>query len=176
MKVKIGKYHKVSVKRKISVEIEPFDTWGLDHTLSYIIYPALLQLKATKHGVPGEFAMVGGEDYLEQLSFDFYKESHSDSFNEKIKEWDEVLDKMIWSFQQILTDDWESLYYHGDQTIDWIPNKDKFLDPVTGKMEESYTMKHKEDYFFDAEGMKVHQKRIQEGLELFGKYYQALWD
>lgn len=175
MKVKIGKYPKSSPPR-VSVEIENFDTWGLDHTLAYIIYPALLQLKDTKHGVPGDFAMVGGEDYLDQLCFDFYQETHAESFDEKIKEWDLVLDKMIWSFQQILMDDWNDKYYHGDQTIEWIPHDHKVFNPMTGKMEETFTMKHKPDYFFDAEGMKEHEKRIQEGLELFGKYYQALWD
>jgi hypothetical protein len=176
MKVKIGKYPKVSPKRRISVEIEKFDTWGLDHTLSYIIYPALLQLKATKNGVPAEFAEVGGEDYIDQLSFDFYMETHNESFDEKIKEWDLILDKMIWSFQQILMDEYSEKYHHGDQNIDWIKNDDKFLNPLTGKMEETYTMKHKPSYFFDAEGLKKHEERIQEGLDLFGKYFQHLWD
>lgn len=175
MKVKIGKFLKTK-PQQISIEIDKHDTWGLDHTLAYIIYPALLQLKVAKHGVPGEFAMVGGEDYLEQRCFDFYQETHADAFDEKIKEWDLVLDKMIWSFQQILMDDWQDKYYHGDQTIDWVPNEDKFLNPITGKLEETYTMKHKEGYWSDTEGLRMHQERIEEGLRLFGKYYQALWD
>ena len=29
---------------------------------------------------------------------------------------------------------------------------------------------------FDDEGYKKHQERITNGLKLFGKYYQALWD
>lgn len=175
MKVKIGKFPKIK-PQNITIEIDKHDTWGLDHTLAYIIYPALLQLKETKHGVPGEFAMVGGEDYLDQLSFDFYQETHSESFDEKIKEWDLVLDKMIWSFQQILIDDYSDKYYHGDQTIDWVKTDQKFLNPLNGKMEETYTIKHKEDYWSDTEGMRLHEERIKEGLELFGKYYRALWD
>ncbi len=50
MKVKVGKYPKNN-RRKINVEIDYYDTWSLDHTLAMIIYPALLQLKATKHGI-----------------------------------------------------------------------------------------------------------------------------
>jgi hypothetical protein len=62
MKVNIGKFPKKSTgKRKINIEIENQDTWNLDHTLALIIYPALLQLKATKQGVPSEFGDVGGD-------------------------------------------------------------------------------------------------------------------
>jgi len=28
----------------------------------------------------------------------------------------------------------------------------------------------------DSEGMKAHQKRMSNGFQLFGKYYEALWD
>jgi hypothetical protein len=31
-------------------------------------------------------------------------------------------------------------------------------------------------HWYDAEGHKLHEDRIQEGLELFGKYYRSLWD
>ena len=101
MKVKIGKYPKGLGHRKIDIQIDGFDTYSLDHTLAKIIFPALIQLKATKHGVPNDFAMVGGEDYLDQQCFDFYRETHDDAFNIACSRWDDVLDKMIWSFQQI---------------------------------------------------------------------------
>ena len=101
MKIKIGKYPKGSGRRKIDVQIDGFDTWSLDHTLANIIYPALLQLKATKHGVPSEIVSdVGGEDYVSQESFDFYKETHQESWEIAAKRWDDILDKMIWSFEQ----------------------------------------------------------------------------
>ena len=106
MKVDIKNYRNGGHSRKISVKIDDFDTWSLDHTLAIIIYPALLQLKNTKHGVPGEFADVGGESYGTQDSFDFYKESHNEAFDEGIKRWDEILNKIIWSFEQLLKDDY----------------------------------------------------------------------
>ena len=33
-----------------------------------------------------------------------------------------------------------------------------------------------EEHWFDANGHAEHVKRIQEGLDLFGKYYRNLWD
>lgn len=177
MKINIGRYNKNS-ERKISVQIEKFDTWSLDHTLALIILPALIQLKATKHGVPGEFANVGGEDYNEQCSFDFYKESYNAAFNEKIKEWDEVLDKMIWSFQQIALEDYDSKYHHGKAKYDYVEVDKLYPNPVTGKMEKLYQMvdKNPDEHWYDHVGHMLHEDRIQEGLELFGKYFRNLWD
>ena len=177
MKVNLGKYQKNN-QRRIDVQIDKFDTWSLDHSLSYIILPALLQLKASKMGVPAEFAVVGGADYDCQDSFDFYKETHNEAFEIACKRWEEVLDKMIWSFQQILFDDWEQQYYHGQPEYEWKKSDEKYTNPLNGKTEETFTMidKNPDEHWTDFEGMRVHQERIQEGLELFGKYYQHLWD
>lgn len=177
MKVKIGRYKKDG-NRTIDVQIEKFDTYSLDHTLALIILPALLQLKATKMGVPAEFGDAGGADYDCQDSFDFYKDSHKDSFDEKCKEWDTILDKMIWSFQQLALSDWEQQYYHGKGEYDWVPSEHKITNPVTGKVEDTFQMvdKNPTEHWTDYEGMRKHEERIQEGLELFGKYYRHLWD
>ena len=68
MRVKIGPYRK---NRATRVEIEPHDTWSMDHTLAMIIHPMLVQLKATQHGHPASLT---------------------------IEKWDEILDEMIWAF------------------------------------------------------------------------------
>lgn len=177
MKINLGKYKKEG-QRRIDVNIEKFDTWSLDHSLAYIILPALLQLKATKHGIPHEFvADVGGADYDNQDSFDFYKETHNESFDIACKRWDDVLNKMIWSFQQIVFDNWESQYHHGTPKFDWVPST-PYTDPVTGKTENTFQMvdKNPDEHWMDTNGMRLHEERIQEGLELFGKYYRHLWD
>jgi hypothetical protein len=179
MKVKIGPYPKKGSRRKINVQIDKFDTWSFDHTLAHIIYPALLQLKATKHGVPGGLVEdVGGEDWSQQDSFDFYKETHDEAWNKASERWDEVLDKMIWSFQQLTLDDYNSKYHHGDSEYDFVKTPNLFPNPITGKMEATYQMvdRNPDDHFFDADGLFLHEERIQEGLELFGKYYRSLWD
>jgi hypothetical protein len=178
MKVNLGKYQKTSDARKVDVVIENFDTWSLDNTLAHIILPGLIQLKNTKMGVPAEFDDVGGADYGMQDSFDFYKDSHNDAFDERCKRWEETLDKMIWSFQQIVFDDYEQQYHHGKPEYDWVKTDQQFTNPVNNKVEDTFQMidKNPTEHWTDYEGMRVHEERIQEGLELFGKYYRHLWD
>lgn len=177
MKVNLSRYRK-NTDRKIDVEIQPFDTWSLDHTLASIIFPALCQLKETKHGIPSEFAYAGGEDYIDQDSFDFYKETHNEAFEECCKRWDEVLDKMIWSFYQIAFVDYEELYHHGKIKTDWIKTDITYKNPITGNVEPTYQLidKNPEEHWYDHDGHQLHEERIQEGLELFGKYFRSLWD
>jgi hypothetical protein len=177
MKVNLGKYKKDG-DRRVEVEIEGFDTWSLDNTLAHIILPALIQLKSSKMGVPAAVvADIGGADYDSQDSFDFYKETHDEAFDEACKRWDLILDKMIWSFQQLILDDWEAPYHHGKAEYGHEPCED-YVDPVTGKTEKMFRMvdKNPEEHWYDINGHIEHEKRIQEGLELFGKYYRNLWD
>lgn len=179
MKINIGKYPKGDKQKKVDVEIHGYDTWSLDHTLAHIIYPALIQLKATKHGVPSELVDdVGGEDWSSQESFDFYKESHDEAFDIACKRWDEILDKMIWSFEQVLKDEYDQLYHHGNPEYDWIESDKTYPNPISGKVEPTYQMvdKNPNEHWYDHEGHRLHEERIREGFALFGKYYQNLWD
>jgi hypothetical protein len=177
MKVNLGKFPKKGL-RKVDVNIERFDTWNLDNTLALIILPALIQLKQEKRGVPSEFAEVGGANYDVQDSFDFYKESHNEAFDAGCKRWEEVLDKMIWSFQQLVLDDYDKKYHHGEAKYDWVETNEQFPNPITNKLEKTYRMvdKNPTEHWYDHVGHQLHEERIQEGLELFGKYYRALWD
>lgn len=176
MKVTQSKYYK-NVGRKINVEIDRFDTWSLDHSLAYIILPALLQLKEEKHGIPGEFANVGGAEYENQESFDFYKDSYDDAMELGIKRWEEILDKMIWSFQQLIFESHEHKYHHGEPNYKFKKTNHKYHNPFTNKVEDTYTLENQnKEYWFDKTGYMLHSERIQEGIELFGKYYQNLWD
>lgn len=179
MKVNIRKYSKTRLNRKIDIEIEHFDTYSMDHTLALIILPMLIQLKNTKQGVPSDFvADIGGEPYGEQDSFDFYQETHNDAFDKSCQLWEETLDKMIWSFQQIVYDQYTDQYHHGKGDYDFVKSDHQFHNPITGKMEDTFQMvdKNPEEHWYDHKGHFLHEERIQEGLELFGKYYRALWD
>jgi hypothetical protein len=92
MKVKIGKFPNhyfwhnwlyswfgYSPSQSIKVKIDKWDTWSMDHTLSHIILPMLIQLKATQHGHPANLTEKG---------------------------WNDILDEMIWAFEQKCRDDW----------------------------------------------------------------------
>jgi hypothetical protein len=178
MKAKLNRYRKNDT-RKVYVEIENHDTWSLDRTLALIILPGLLQLKDTAKGVPGNFSeLAGGADYDNQDSFDFYKDSHNDAFDIACKEWEKTLDKMIWSFQQLALEDWDSQYHHGNAKFEWVKTDDVYTNPLTGKVEPTYQMvdTNPGEHWYDHEGAMLHRDRIQEGLDLFAKYYMNLWD
>lgn len=93
MKVRIGPYRK---NRALRVEIEPFDTWSMDHTLAHIILPMLIQLKDTKHGAPN----VDDEDVPERLRSTNAepKENEWDTDSNWFDRWDWALDEMIYAF------------------------------------------------------------------------------
>ena len=178
MKVKLGKYPSGHTKRVIDVHIDPYDTWGLDHTLATIILPALIQLKHHKHGVPGEFCGGVGTDMYRNYCFDFIKEDENTVFDAKCKNWDDILDKMIWSFQQIVCDDYDEKYHHGTPNYSFEKSEYTYTNPTTGKVENTYQLidKNPDEHWYDMVGHMLHEERIQEGLELFGKHYRSLWD
>jgi hypothetical protein len=177
MKINIGPYPNGNKKRKVDVQIDKYDTYSMDNTLALIILPMLVQLRNTKHGIPHEFAEVGGENYNSQDSFDFYKETYDESFGKGCERWDEVLDKMIWSFMQLIDDDYDSVYHHGDVEFEWKDTEEKILNPLTGKDEVLKEMINKnKNHWYDYVGHRMHEDRIQEGLELFGKHFRSLWD
>lgn len=158
------------------VKIDKYDTWNMDGTLSPIILPMLKQLNATKHGAPN----VDDDDVPEELKSTSAppKENAWDTDENHFKRWDWAMGEMIWAFEQLQPDnDWEEQYASG--VCDW-----NFV-PVDGdgnevpKGEHKFSeMRHgpKHTYKIDWEARNKHQERITNGLKLFGKYYQSLWD
>lgn len=141
------------------VKIDKHDTWNMDSTLATIILPMLLQLKATKHGVPSEFATTGGENWSSQAHFDFY-DTDDELFKKAAAEWDAVLDKMIFAFEHIVDDEWEDTFSTGE------------FDSSKAIGEEGWIGTYKSD----RQAVQKVYDQIQEGLELFGKHYRHLWD
>lgn len=85
-------------EQKISVEIDPWDTWSMDNTLAHIIVPMLEQLKVTKQGSP----FVDNEDVPEELQcskeqYELTKTTGETDVNFH-KRWDWVMDEMIFAF------------------------------------------------------------------------------
>ena len=64
--------------------------------------------------------------------------------------WNEILDEMIWAFKQKTMDDWNDPYYGPivNDEFEWV----------------------------DYDGLKAHQERMSKAFEMFGKYYESLWD
>lgn len=161
------------------VKIDKYDTWNMDDTLSTIILPMLIQLKATKHGSP----FVDDEDVPTTLRSTTKaaiksKKNDWDTDCNIHRRWNWVMDELIWTFEQLQpNNDWEAQYYSG--TIDFtsipidadgkeVPKKDAIL----FRMDKGPKDTHK----FNGVGYKKHQARITNGTRLFGKYFQGLWD
>jgi len=101
MKVDLGPYKSKGDRRKIKVHVDRYDTVSLDHTLALIILPCLIQLKNTQQGMP----LIKEADVdPNQESFDFGDDLESMQYEKNTMIWNEIMDKMIWSFQQLTVD------------------------------------------------------------------------
>jgi hypothetical protein len=142
--------------RTIKIKLDDFDVWNMDGTLAIIILPMLKQLKATKHGSP-HLPVFDQTSNSAQGCFDFYEVGDELAWDTGHAQWQVIMDEMIWAFEQIQPDcDWEAQYtFESDE-----------IDDTFGWKKATY----------DWEGMRAHQDRITAAIEMFGKYYQSLWD
>lgn len=148
--------------RKVSVRIDKYDTWSMDNTLALIIVPMLKQLKETKQGAPYSDL----EDVPEHMRYEDTEDSNTQWIQHR---WDWILNEMIWTFEQILDDEWQDRYTIEEGELD-------FDDYPEDEGKEFRPVRWKKQYVIDYEGLRAHQDRITNGLRLFGKYFQALWD
>lgn len=164
-------------KRKMDIHIDNYDVWSMDSTLSPIILPMLKKLKEVKQGsgyidledVPEHLRYTSYEDWDDNKAFDFYTEAKDKIECDIHTRYEWVLDEMIWAFEQLCDDNWEEQYWKTKPEIDFTKYEEdegKNVKPLRWKVEGQC----------DWDGRMAHQKRIDNGLRLFGKYYQTLWD
>jgi hypothetical protein len=139
------------VRPQVSViKVDYWDTWSMDRTMSPIIHKLLVQLHKTKHGAP----LVDDADVPMELRSTAAepKANEWDVDSNHFKRWDWVMDEMIWAFAELSKPDYTDPFYthKAGNGVDGIE--------------------------IDRAGLEAHQQRIDNGLRLFGKYYQALWD
>jgi hypothetical protein len=160
MKVKIGAY-KDTGSQDVSVKIDKWDTWSMDHTLAYIVVPMLEQLRDTTHGGP----FVPYEERPDHLIGTIIKDrGETDEFH--FEAWDWVLGEMLFAFQS-KHEDWEHQFCSGEHDRTFIERTDGLIEWVKGP---NHTFE------IDTEGRNAYQARITNGFRLFGKYYENLWD
>ena len=148
-------------KRRTWVHIDNYDVWSMDHTLALIIHPLLLRLKTQKHG----YGMIDNKDVPPELRSTapgarkgLKNKWDWDNYAEARYSW--MLDELIWTFEQLADeDDGESQFYDHTES-----NKEKDFAKSMKKLR------------VDRAGLEAHQKRIENGLRLFGKYFRTLWD
>lgn len=147
------------------IRIDRYDTWSMDHSLSDIILPMLRQLKATKHGAPH----VDDEDVPEYLRSHMaqpkkYEWDTDDLWHQR---WDWVLAEMIWAFEQKVADDAEGQFFDHSAYDGSRLSSREWLNDITNDVSKIK---------YDEAGHRAWQARKANGLRLFGKYYEALWD
>lgn len=172
MKVNIGKFpgQRSKKPRKVDIRIDEWDTWNLDETLALIIVPMLKQLKKTKHGTPYTAEEHAPDEFKGD---DEEYAGHPSGYNEKRWEW--ILDEMIWAFTQCIDHTESESYYHNSDQLEFKTTK------IEGSELSTVGFNHQKDptkppYFRDAEGLKAHEERRENGYRLFGIYYTSLWD
>jgi hypothetical protein len=141
----------------------------MDHTLSLIIHPMLVQLKNTKHGAP----FTDDEDVPEHLRSTNAepKKEEWDTDNLFFDRWNWILDEMIWAFDQAANDDPDApAFPESRMSIVKKMDQEGFTDMlVRPEGEEAEWEKYRADSL-------VHENRKQNAYKLFGKYYRSLWD
>jgi hypothetical protein len=98
--------------RKIRIHIDPYDTWSMDHTLSYIIHPMLEQLKESKHG-SGHVDDEDVPEHLRSTAAPELTENEKDwGYTDALwhSRWEWVLDEMIFAHESQFND-WEDEYF-----------------------------------------------------------------
>lgn len=146
MKITIGPYKDDDSKRKVEVCLHDYDTWNMDHTLALIIFPMLEQLKKTKHGTP----YMDYEDMPEHLQYiprQYDPRAQGDLFN-GWDDFDHEFDRMV-------------------EVWDWI------MDEMIWSFKQ---IADQENIDLDTWYSREFNDRMQNGLNLFGKYYRSLWD
>ena len=149
--------------RKIDVRIDYFDTWSMDQTLAHIIIPMLVQLRATKHGVPC-------------IDIKDIPKVKNSNLNTAEQQWDWILSEMIWTFEQIIDEDDGESYYMVPYKDEEEVNRTRLHD-MDGNVRYLLSEEEaKQIGKFDKVLFDKYQKRLDNGLRLFGKYYRSLWD
>lgn len=154
-------------KRRIKIKIHKYDSWNADETFSLIIVPVLKQLKQTKHGIPSSILHEVGQEKNVGMNSPSSVEAENLVFEEAERRWDEIMDKMIWAFEQNITD-WEEQYWKERPEMDF----EKMAKNEDGHMEVVW----KTHGVHDTEGHKKHYAKMEEGFLLFGKHFKDLWD
>lgn len=180
----------------MEVRIDDHDLWSLDHSLALIIHPALIKLKAAKHGAP----YVDDEDVPDNLKTSAAPatEHEWDVDENFFLRWDWVMDEMIWTFDELSKDDPEEQFFSydekpeppppattyelADEYIDFDSFYDSYFshylneEPVEPSKDPTPKKKKLKTPRFDKEAYDIHEARIKNGLRLFGKYYRGLWN
>ena len=126
------------------------DLWGLDYHLAKLILKRLIAFrKMNKAGIPCCLFSK------EEIEYDF-KEDKTDL-------WNEIIDKMIWSFEYVLSD-----YGMDMEKIMSFKDKENIIkDSVQASID---------NIIYNKELHEKYSKQYEEGMQLFSEHFANLWD
>ena len=138
--------------------------WNFNAWHSEIVLP---RLKLYKNNLSGCPIVMYEKDYDHDIDIDskLSKKKRESADAKAMCKWKKILDKMIWSFE------------HWDDLVD--PIKPKDFDERRKKTtysDGSVGYESLDNRKWDWTPCEKHNKKVQEGLDLFGKYYFNLWD
>lgn len=127
---------RIKKKKGIYTSFKDRETWDLGYTVAAFTLPRLKRFKKLNNGIPGRLLVEpDGTIHFNDTEYQEQKE----------KEWNTILDCIIWSFEQIIN-------------LDEEPNINN--------------CKNWEDF---RNKMDIYNQKIQYGLDLFAKYFRDLW-
>lgn len=141
-------------KRGIYTKFKDDELWDLDLTIAQFVLPRLVKFQKTTKGYPCRLVVDDNVD-LSSIS-----DSEDDEY---VTLWNNILDKMIWSFEQIVTNSEEPQL--PDEAIQRVNMKDGIWNY---EIDEQVKKKFWDD-------TQAYNNRIQEGLHLFAEYFRNLW-
>ena len=133
-----------------------FQSWHAETVVSRLKY-----LRNNLNGCPTEMFEKDWDETVAEVP----TRERDLALDKAVRKWEKTLDKMIWSFEH-----WE------DATE---PIKPKDYDPrhkKTTYSDGSVGYEGLDEREWDWTPCEKHSERVQEGLDLFGKYYLNLWD
>ena len=180
---------KLEVRKKLKLSNMPHFTsverWNLFHTFSIYIAAGLKDFLSYKlWGVPPEFSPDDDDNPDIKENKELYEELSKDEDCEQTTEmqsWRGTIEKMLWSFEQIRDEYPDSPFnkWHDKQFWSLI---DKGLSPMEISEEPDENGLHHVKFngeeapqeVWDAD--KIYHEKVQEGIDLFAKYFLHLWD
>lgn len=181
-------------KRKVIIKLDRYDSWNAEHTLALIIHPLLVKLKAEKHGAPHtdpsdtpDSLKPENDPKWMALPEDERKWTTDEFFFDR---WDWIMTEIIWSFEQLITEDADEQFYSGESDHFWQamdadgndigqPKRlGEDLPPDIEAKVSTYRLIDGPNHTFkiDSKGLDLYNARVANGTRLFGKYYRNLWD
>lgn len=113
------------------------DCWSIDYSLATWIFPRLKHFRKNLNGHPSELTL---------------------------EQWEEILDKIIFSFEYVLNENkYHDECYPKDFIFDFDTDKDGYLVSKD---------KRKPDFSI----LEKYEKQYLDGMELFCRYFRSMWD